>query len=641
MRKANDARRKICAALLAGSFILTSAVAWRFPSYAEENPRTAVDPALPSIDVTEDKDETAYVLLAADGTVRSVHIVNAFPVEGPGLYTDYGVYNQVTNLSDSAAAQVKNGAVTWELNGDAGRFYYEGAAVKPGELPFLLTLSYSLDGNSISAEELAGASGHVALALSVNANPKTAAYYQKNYAAQVSIPLNMEVCRNISAPEASTVITGTSMTATYMLMPGQSGEYRLEWDTEDFSLDEISMVVMDSSMDMAAMMSSVMDTDALIDGIGGLSTAMGQIIEGTRELEAGTQEMTGAGGKLKGAGNALVQGYKAIASALGQTALTQEQIDQLKSAKDQLDSLGDVAQRMRTLLGNLQDDAYLADMLESLKQQLEDALGERLDQMSPPGELILPKTDTRAWADELTQQILSLLPSDLQLTPELRRQIAETVSQAGDGLAQKVEQAVAEAVSQQTAQILTLYQDQLVGALDDVLAPPGQASDLSLEGLKAQIRAIAENLEAQLADLQAGLAGIGMLSAGLEAQREGILQLSSGMKELNSGLSAYVDGISQVVDASSALPEGVSALAQGQELIKSGLDTTKDRMDDMLNSLGKGDETLASYAAPDAGAVHSVQFVYRTEAVKSQIETAAAGQEEEKGFWDRVLDLFR
>ena len=113
---------------------------------------------------------------------------------------------------------------------------------------------------------MAGAAGHVALELSIEANVKAEAYFQQNYMAQVSIPLDMEICRNISAPEASTVISGKSMTATYMVMAGQSGEYRLEWDTTDFSMDEISMIVMDSSVDMASMMSSVLDTDALDRG---------------------------------------------------------------------------------------------------------------------------------------------------------------------------------------------------------------------------------------------------------------------------------------------------------------------------------------------------------------------------------------
>lgn len=132
-----------------------------------------------------------------------------------------------------------------------------------------------------------------------------------------------------------------------------------------------------------------------------------------------------------------------------------------------------------------------------------------------------------------------------------------------------------------------------------------------------------------------------MLSTGLEAQRQGLLQLSTGMKELNEGLSAYVDGISQMVDGASALPEGVKALTQGQELIKNGLDTAKERMDEMLKSLEKGEGSLTSYAAPEQGAVHSVQFVYRIDAIESPTETTFTVQEEEKGFWERVLDLFR
>ena len=126
---------------------------------------------------------------------------------------------------------------------------------------------------------------------------------------------------------------------------------------------------------------------------------------------------------------------------------------------------------------------------------------------------------------------------------------------------------VSDAVAQQMALILMQYQDQLEGALEDVLWQLETSPDMGLEGLTSQLEEIARELDSKLADLQAGIEGIAMLSTGLEAQRQGLLQLSTGMKELNEGLSAYVDGISQMVDGASALPEGVKALTQGQELI--------------------------------------------------------------------------
>ena len=111
-----------------------------------------------------------------------------------------------------------------------------------------------------------------------------------------------------------------------------------------------------------------------------MSTVMGQLVEGTKELEAGAEGLTVAGSKLKSAGAALVQGYKAISTALSQVALTQEQIDELKGAQSQrADSLAEAMGELRKLLGELQDEAYLADMLGKLKQQISDAFEERLN----------------------------------------------------------------------------------------------------------------------------------------------------------------------------------------------------------------------------------------------------------------------
>ena len=112
MKKADKPKRGFVRFI--GGFLIANMTAWKLPSYAEERQQVTREEDLPTIDVVKDKlSETVYVLLNGDGTVKSVHVVNTFPVDGPGRYRDYGVYSQVVNLSNSAMAQVRNGAVTW------------------------------------------------------------------------------------------------------------------------------------------------------------------------------------------------------------------------------------------------------------------------------------------------------------------------------------------------------------------------------------------------------------------------------------------------------------------------------------------------------------------------------------------------
>ena len=48
------------------------------------------------------KDETVYGILAADGTVEEIYVVNGFSLEQAGTVFDVGDYAEVSNLTSTA-----------------------------------------------------------------------------------------------------------------------------------------------------------------------------------------------------------------------------------------------------------------------------------------------------------------------------------------------------------------------------------------------------------------------------------------------------------------------------------------------------------------------------------------------------------
>lgn len=111
-----------------------------------------------------EKEEVVYAVLDAHGQVDGVYVVNIF--EG-GDIQDYGNYTSVHALNTEDAISFQNGEVTF--HSDAQRVYYQGD-LDTKDLPWVFTLTYQLDGKTVTAEELAGKTGHVVIQLDIRKN---------------------------------------------------------------------------------------------------------------------------------------------------------------------------------------------------------------------------------------------------------------------------------------------------------------------------------------------------------------------------------------------------------------------------------------------------------------------------------------
>lgn len=119
------------------------------------------------------KEEVVYANLDKNGGVEGVYVVNIFgyselvnavaanPAEP--VIVDYGDYTSVKNLV-STEAIVKTGGdeYTIYLNPEVpadGKLYYQGNT--KNIIPWNIDVAFFLDGKEVSAEEIAGAAGHV------------------------------------------------------------------------------------------------------------------------------------------------------------------------------------------------------------------------------------------------------------------------------------------------------------------------------------------------------------------------------------------------------------------------------------------------------------------------------------------------
>ena len=116
------------------------------------------------------KEEVIYANLTASGAVTGVYAVNSFSVQAGDTVADHGSYTAVRNMTTSDAVEQSGDTVTVHVTED-GKLYYEGTMDAATALPWVVKLTYTLDGAEISPDELGGKSGALSIRLQVSRNP--------------------------------------------------------------------------------------------------------------------------------------------------------------------------------------------------------------------------------------------------------------------------------------------------------------------------------------------------------------------------------------------------------------------------------------------------------------------------------------
>ena len=152
------------------------------------------------------KDENVYVNLNQDGSVDGIYVVNSYRLDADTQIVDYGNYESVKNLTSDAEIQQQKGTVT--VDAQAGEFFYQGN-LQSKEIPWEISISYTLDGKEVSAKELAGKNGKLGISIHVGQNDQVDSEFFDNYLLQVTLTMDMERCSNLEAPGATAANVGT------------------------------------------------------------------------------------------------------------------------------------------------------------------------------------------------------------------------------------------------------------------------------------------------------------------------------------------------------------------------------------------------------------------------------------------------
>lgn len=588
------------------------------------------------------KDETVYAKLNPDGTVSSIYVVNSFELAEQASFVDYGDYKEVRNLTTSDALTVTDGAV--EINAPKGRFYYQGT-VDSIPLPWNIAIRYSLDGQAVTAEEVAGKSGRLVISLDMQDNPQAASQstsraFAENYMLQAVLTLNASRCTGVEAEGATIVTAGKNQVVTFVKIPGVEGKYSVSMDVSDFEMDGIQITAIPFSLgfDLPAL-------DELTGSFSELQEAIGQLVSGAAELAGGSTALRDAYDRLQQGLTEVQAGLKGLADGISQLAANGAGLR--AGSRQVLDALTYMQSSLTTYTAAINGLAELAQgsaaVLEGLK---------------------LVSGGLNALSGSFTQADSGLRQQTGGVYTSLKQANEATIA----SLNQQVQALMADPVAnaeqiRQLSMILGLLtaNNELIAGLrtgidgDGSAANPGLARGAAaLAAQYARLDAAIQQMPTMLAEMSGGLtqlkSGVDQMVASYQAFDGGLEQYIAGIASINEGMLTLSNGYDTLVAGSKELQTGLAGLSQGMNAFASGTQAMRDRLtdagldkvNDLLGALTSGGGDAQSFVSSRNENVGSVQFIMMTKGIKAEEPPAEVKpQPLSKTFWHRLMDLFR
>ncbi len=571
-----------------------------------------------------DKEEVVYVTLSSSGAREKLIVVNSVKTNGAASITDYGNYKNIKNLSSTKSPDVSGNTITWDTEG-IDEFYYQGEK-ESGELPWNISIRYTLDGKPLSGEELIGKSGKASIEIDAQLNDKADSYYTDNYMAQLSFTLDSEKCSGIVCDDATIATVGSEKQLTIMILPKSSKTIKVAFDTKDFEMDGMTIAMLKlsdgifgSTVDTAsAAMSEVTDgISALLDGSGQLKNGAEDLADGVALLNTGAQgiknslpafrsgmEEIGAGAdSLDGGLSKLVSGSSEVRSGLseldsrsselasgisaiegGLSQMTknkrkvQSGLSELKKSKSALNELTSAGDELNSGYAALHDGiAEIADKKEEIQSGLSELHNSSTDISAISSGLDSLDSGLESIYSAMAQQekLLTALYGMAAQNPALA-EMAQYLAQA-NYIAGSVKSGAASAMSgvTQLSDGVSQAQDG-INTLYSAADTFGNAALAMTDGAQ-QLEDASDQLNSGLSEYTDGAGSAGELYSSAEqfgnsalALIQGAEKLQGGAKQLREGFGAYSDGVGTLASEYMTLDNGIFSAHEGASALKYG-----------------------------------------------------------------------
>ena len=592
--------------------------------YAAQNdhpasaPSSGVSSTVGEAEQKPQKNATVYVLAGSAGSVKKIIVSDWIKnVLGEGKLNDASDLDNIENVKGDEGYTMGGGNTkVWDADGND--IYYQGNINK--ELPVSVKITYTLDGKTVSAEEIAGKSGKVTIRFDYTNNQykpvtidgkETKIYVP--FAMLTGMLLDNSVFTDITVTNGKLVNDGDRTAVVGVALPGLADNLGLT--PEQFNIPsyvEISATAKDFRLATTVSVAtnelfnkldtSVFDnaTTTVEEKLTKLSGAMTQLMNGSSQLYDGVCSLLDQSGVL-------IDGIGQIADGLKQ--LNQNSESLRGGAKQVFDSLLATAQAELAKAGvnvTLTTENYNA-VLDGVIASLSTAGTEE----APTAHDAIVSAVTAAVREQVTAQV----------TEAYRAKVLAGVLQTQGLTVEQYEAALAAGL------ITAEQQDQIDAAVylqmkkaDAAIAALVDAQ-MATDAVKA---AIAQNTEAQVAAKTAEITA-------LKEQLNSYNTFYTGVNDYTAGVDAAYAGMTQLVAGLPKLTAGIGQLKDGAGQLKDGLGQFNDEVVQKLVELANGDvkglltrlratvdvsKSYTSFAGIGEGMDGQVKFIYRTDSIK-------------------------
>ena len=589
------------------------------------------------------KDETVYSKMDNAGTnyktVVSDHIKNT---EDADTIEDLTDLLNVKNTSGDETYTQDGNKFTWNAN--KNDIYYQGDTTK--ELPIDLKVKYELDGNEISAKDIAGKSGKVKITLqytnkearTVTVNGKATKMYVPFVVVAGTI-IKDENAKNVEVSSGKVVNDGTKTVVVGMAMPGLQESLGLSKNDVDIPSNiEITMDATDFETGSIVSYATpkvfekddlkVFDKmDSLYTDANKLQNSMNQIQDGANTLKDGTKELANGTSQVDAGVKEVATNMSKVTSGAAQLTNGQKQVTSgLKQIKGKLPTSAQVTEnktQLNTLkAGNTSALAQLNAQSKNTDKQIEE-LNKKLEEVDT--NMIAIKSALKAnkvdFDDSNIDAVIKTYNDAIS--------VAKKYAAAGDQVTSadytlKATQAGAVVANLNTYKALLGTKTLINSTIKTLTA--SKTSVASLETLITGDQQVVEsslNTLDSMAELSSGvdqlLVGSNKLQTGAQNLQTGSKQLENGVDTLSSATTQLNNGANQVAEGTNTLAEGITTFnAEGIKKICDVINGDVKDLDERVEKLTDLSKSYNTFTMVDGKNEAEVKFIMVVDAVKKQ-----------------------
>jgi|GEM_PF-297296 hypothetical protein len=335
--------------------------------------------------VTATYDEAYYAMTDYYGNLTDGSVVKSYRTNGIATLTDYGDYDEIINLTDGTVPARNGGMTTFRLDEKAlpGTFYFEGKTTKPfQQLPWTISMSYTLNGVPTKAEDLAGQAGVVEIRLDIVPNGRASEYARNNYTLEAMAIFNQDDILSLEAPGAQVQLIGNLRAVLFLGLPGEECHYTIRVGSDDFSFGGMTFLMVPATLSQLEEIAKLSERkDDLEDNYNKLSGSIDSLLDAmtamTGSLNAsanGLEQLNKARGIFSDGKGVIYSGTDALREDLSNLADVLEPVEgQIETLSKTISDSKSTLRSMTNTVSDLKDD--LKDV-ESALRDLEDGTGD-------------------------------------------------------------------------------------------------------------------------------------------------------------------------------------------------------------------------------------------------------------------------